>query len=165
MKFTVISVNVPEETYKELALRVSEGERSEFIREAIHEKLLKVPRPDKIAELEERLRRVEDDLSYIRKYLVELEVLTYNHGKINLYSFCIDEMDRGIIDYLLNHRGATTSEIAEALKANRWLILNRLKRIQKLSKSQIGKPVLSYTGAEKYGKRKAWWIEEESIEH
>jgi hypothetical protein len=73
-------------------------------------------------------------------------------------------MDRGIIDYLINHRGATTSEIAEALKANRWLILNRLKRIQKLSKRQIGKPALSYTGAEKYGKRKAWWIEEEFTE-
>ncbi len=164
-KFTVISAKIPEELYREFTLRVPEGERSEFIREAIYEKLQKVPRPDKITELEGRLNRVEEDLSYIKKYLAELEVLTYHRGRVNVYSFCIDDIDRKIMDYLLSHRGATTTEMAEALETNRWLILNRLRRIQKLSKRQLGKPVLNYVAGERYGKRKAWWIEEEFTEH
>lgn len=164
-KFTAISARIPEEVYKEFILRVPEGERSKFIREAIYEKLQKTPRPDKIAEIEERLIRVEEALSYIKKYLAELEVLTYHRGKVNLYSFCIDTLDREIIDYLLNNRGATTTEIAETLNTNRWLILNRLRRIQKLSKRQLGKPILNYIAGERYGKRKAWWIKEEFIEH
>jgi metal-responsive CopG/Arc/MetJ family transcriptional regulator len=44
----VISVKIPEEVYKEMILRVPEGERSNFIRDAIMEKLQKTPKPDKI---------------------------------------------------------------------------------------------------------------------
>jgi metal-responsive CopG/Arc/MetJ family transcriptional regulator len=37
----VISIKIPEDVYQELALRVPEGERSNFIRDAIIEKLQK----------------------------------------------------------------------------------------------------------------------------
>jgi hypothetical protein len=50
------------------------------------------------------------------------------------------------------------------LKTNRWLVLNRLRRIQKVSRKQLGKPVIEYSAAEKSGKKKAWWINEELIE-
>jgi len=53
-KLAVISAKIPDEVYKELALRIPEGERSNFIREAIVEKLEKTPRPDKIFELEQK---------------------------------------------------------------------------------------------------------------
>jgi len=160
----VISVKIPEEVYQELALRVPEGERSNFIRDAIIEKLQKTPKPDKILEIEKRLEKLEAEFSQIRRYLADLELLTYERGKANPHSFCLDETDHKIVDYLIHYRGATTPELAEYLKTNRWLVLNRLKRLMKNSKNQLGKPIVEYFPGEKAGKKKAWWINEELIE-
>jgi len=160
----VISVKIPEKVYQELALRVPEGERSNFIRDAIIEKLQKTPKPDKILEIEKRLEKLEAEFSQIRKYLADLELLTYERGKANPHSFCLDETDHKIVDYLIHYKGATTPELAEYLKTNRWLVLNRLKRLMKNSKKQLGKPIIEYHPGEKAGKKKAWWINEELIE-
>ena len=163
-KLTVISAKIPDEVYKELALRIPEGERSDFIRKAILEKLEKTPRPDKIFELEQKIGKLETELFTIKKYLAELEVLTYEKGRVNPHTFCIDEIDHKIVDYLLDHRGATTTELADFLRTNRWLILNHLRRIERSSKKQLGKSAVEYYSGEKAGKRKAWWIREELIE-
>ncbi|MEM3578165.1 MAG: ribbon-helix-helix domain-containing protein [Candidatus Bathyarchaeia archaeon] len=163
-KLRVISVKIPEEVYKEMLIRVPEGERSDFIRDAIMEKLQKTPKPDKILELEERISRIEKEFAEVRKYLADLELLTYERGKTNPHNFCTDETDHKIVDYLIHYKGATTPELADYLKTNRWLVLNRLKRIEKLSKKQLGKPIIEYYPGEKMGKKKAWWINEELIE-
>jgi Arc/MetJ-type ribon-helix-helix transcriptional regulator len=160
----VVSVKVPEEVYHEMVLRVPEGDRSNFIREAIIEKLQKTPKADKLLELEERMGKIEHEFGEIRKYLADLELLTYQHGKINPHTFCIDEIDHKIVDYLLHYKGATTPELADYMKTNRWLILNRLRKIQRNSKKQFGKPVIDYYAGEKSGKKKAWWINEELIQ-
>jgi len=160
----VVSVKIPEEVYKEMILRVPEGERSNFIRDAIAEKLQKTPKPDKILELEHRVSKMEDDFSEIRKYLADLELLTYERGETNPHAFCMDELDHKIIDYLIHYKGATTPELAEYLKTNRWLVLNRLRRMQKISRKQLGKSIIDYYPGEKSGKKKAWWINEEMIE-
>ena len=163
-KLRVVSVKIPEEVYKEMILRVPEGERSNFIRDAIMEKLQKTPKPDKIFELEERLSRIEAEFSQIRKYLADLELLTFDRGKVNPHMFCLDELDHKIVDYLTHYKGATTPELAEYLKTNRWLILNRLKRMERTSRKQLGKSIIKYYPGEKSGKKKAWWINEEIIE-
>jgi len=163
-KVVTISAKIPEEVYKELVLRVPEGDRSSFIREAIIEKLQKIPRPDRIFEMEKRIANIEDEISQIKKYLAELELVTTEKGKVNPYTFCLDTLDQKIIDYLIHYKGATTPELAEHTKTNRWLVLNRLRRINKLSKKQIGKPIVEYYAGEKSGKRKAWWINQELIE-
>ena len=163
-KLVVVSAKIPEETYKELLLRIPERERSDFIREAVMEKLEKTPRPDKILELENRMGRLETELAEIKKYLAELEVLTFERGKINPHTFCIDEIDHKIIDYLLHYKGATTPELADYTKTNRWLVLNRLRKMQKTSKKQLGKPIIIYYAGETQGKYKAWWLNEELIE-
>jgi metal-responsive CopG/Arc/MetJ family transcriptional regulator len=160
----VVSLKIPEEVYNEMVIRVPEGDRSNFIREAIIEKLQKTPKADKLLELEERMRKIETEFGEIRKYLADLELLTYEHGKINPHSFCIDETDHKIMDYLLHYKGATTPELADYIKTNRWLILSRLRRIQRTSKKQCGKPVIDYYAGEKSGKKKAWWINEELIQ-
>ncbi|MGB9959410.1 MAG: hypothetical protein ACPLKQ_02680 [Candidatus Bathyarchaeales archaeon] len=160
----VISVKIPEEVYKEMILRIPEGDRSTFIRDAIIEKLQKVPKPDRILELEQRLEKIEVEFSKIRKYLADLEMLTYERGGTNPHTFCIDETDHRIIDYLMHYKGATTPELAEYLKTNRWLVLNRLRRIERNSKKQLGKPIIEYYPGERSGKKKAWWIKEEFIE-
>jgi len=163
-KFTVVSAKIPGEVYKELALRIPEGERSSFIREAILEKLEKIPRPDKILELEQKVKQLTNEVNKIKDGLTKLEILTYEGGKVNPHAFCIDETDKKIVDYLLDHRGATTTELAEALETNRWLVLNRLRKIEKTSKKQLGKAVIEYCSGKKAGKRKAWWITEELAE-
>jgi Arc/MetJ-type ribon-helix-helix transcriptional regulator len=157
----VVSVKIPEEVYSEMTLRVPEGDRSNFIREAIVEKLQNTPKADKLLELEQRMGKIEREFGEVRKYLADLELLTYQHGKINPHTFCIDEVDHKIIDYLLHYKGATTPEIAEYVKTNRWLVLNRLRKIQRNSKKQVGKPLIDYYAGEKSGKKKAWWISEE----
>lgn len=163
-KARVISIKISEDVYKEMLLRVPEGERSNFIRDAILEKLQKTPKPDKILELEQRMSKMENAFSEIRKYLADLELLTYDRGKINPHTFCIDEIDHKILDYLVHYKGATTPELAEYMKTNRWLVLNRLRRMQKVSRKQLGKSIIEYYPREKSGKKKAWWINEELIE-
>jgi hypothetical protein len=159
----VVTVKIPEDVFKELALRIPEGDRSNFIREAISEKLQKTPKPDKLLALEERMSKLEGEFAQVRKYLADLELLTFEHGKVNPHSFCIDETDHKIIEYLMHYKGATTPELAEYLKSNRWLILNRLRKIQRTSKKQCGKSVIDYCGGERSGKKKAWWINEEVV--
>ena len=160
----VVSVKIPEEVYHEMVLRVPEGDRSNFIREAIIEKLQKTPKADKLLELEERMGKIEREFGEVRKYLADLELLTFQHGKINPHTFCIDEIDHKIVDYLLHYKGATTPELADYMKTNRWLILNRLRKMQRNSKKQFGKPLIDYCAGEKSGKKKAWWINEELIQ-
>ena len=160
----MISAKIPEEVYGEMVLRVPEGDRSNFIREAIVEKLQNTPKTDKLLELTERMGKIESEFAEIRKYLADLELLTFQHGKINPHTFCIDETDHKIIDYLLHYKGATTPEIAEYVKTNRWLVLNRLRKIQRNSKKQNGKSIIDYYAGEKSGKKKAWWISEEISE-
>ena len=163
-KVKIISAKIPAEVYKEIALRVPEGDRSNFIRDAIMEKLEKTPKPDKILGLEQRLSKIEDAVSEIKKYLTDLELLTYGREKANPSTFCVDEIDRKMMDYLVHYKGGTTPEIAEYLKTNRWMVLNRLRRIQKASKKQLGKSIVDYYAGEKSGKKKAWWINEELTE-
>ena len=163
-KYTVVSAKIPDELYKELALRIPQGERSTFIREAILEKLEKTPRPDKIFGLEQKLNQLQNDVNKIKDGLTKLEILTHETGKINPHVFCIDTVDTKLVNHLLDHRGATTTELAELLKTNRWLVLNRLRKIEKASKKQLGKSIIEYYPGERAGKRKAWWIKEELIE-
>jgi hypothetical protein len=160
----IVSVKISEEVFQEMALRIPEGDRSNFIREAIAEKLQKTPKPDILLSLQERMGKIEQEFGQIRKYLADLELLTFQHGKINPHSYCIDEIDHKIMEYLLNYKSATTPELAEYVKTNRWLILNRLRKIQKASKKQIGKSIIEYYAGERSGKKKAWWIDEELIQ-
>jgi len=162
-KLVTISVKMPEKLYAELAVRIPEGERSIFIRDAIIEKLEKTPRADKILELERKIEHLESDLSMIKTYLSDLEILSYDRGRVNPHVFCIDDVDHKIVDYLTHYKGATTPELAEALEVNRWLILNRLKRIQRSSERQLGKPIITYYARKRLSKRKAWWLVEDMI--
>jgi hypothetical protein len=159
-----ISAKIPEELYKEMALRIPEGDRSSFVRDAIMDKLQNTPKPDKILELEQRVCKIENEVSEIRKYLADLDLLTYQRGKADPRTFATDETDHKIINFLIHYKGGTTPELADYLKTNRWLVLNRLRRMQKASKKQLGRPIIEFCAGERSGKKKAWWINEELIE-
>jgi len=160
----VVSAKIPDAVYKEMVLRVPEGDRSSFIRDAILEKLQKTPKPDKILELEQRLSSIEKEFSGIKKSLADLELLTHDQGKVDPHEFCMDELDRKLVDYLVHYKGATTPEIAEYSETNRFLVLNRLRRLHKASKKKLGRSILEYYAGEKAGKKKAWWINQELVE-
>jgi hypothetical protein len=157
-------VKLPEEVYQEMVLRIPEGDRSNWLREAIAEKLQKTPKPDTLLTLQSRMAKIEEEFGQIRKYLADLEILTFQHGKINPHQFGTDEVDHKIIEYLLHYKSATTPELAEYAKTNRWLILNRLQKIEKNSKRQVGKSIIEYYAGERSGKKKAWWLDEELIQ-
>jgi hypothetical protein len=159
-----ISVKVPEAVYGELCLRVPEGDRSVFVRDAIVEKLGRTPKADRVLELEGRFEKMWQEFAQVKKYLADLEMLTYDRGKVNPHSFCLDDLDHKIVDYLMHYKGGTTPELAEYLESNRWLVLNRLRRLQKNSRKQLGKPVIDFCAGERSGKKKAWWINEELTE-
>ena len=160
----IVSAKIPEDVYKEMALRIPEGDRSTFIREAISEKLEKTPKADKLLALQERMGKIEQEFGQIKKYLADLEILTFQHGKIDPHAYCIDEVDHKIMEYLMHYKSATTPELADYVKTNRWLILNRLRKIQKNSKKQAGKSIIEYYAGERSGKKKAWWIDQELIQ-
>ena len=157
----VVSAKIPDEVYREFALRVPEGERSDFIRSAIVEKLQSVPRPDRLLSLEGRIKNLETGLAEVKRCLADLEILTIEKGKVNPHTFCIDETDRKIVDLLLHSKGATTPELASYMKTNRWHVLNRLRKMQKRSSVQLGKSIIEYYGGERQGKKKAWWLTQE----
>jgi S-adenosylmethionine:tRNA-ribosyltransferase-isomerase (queuine synthetase) len=157
-------VKLPEEVYQEMVLRIPEGDRSSWLREAIAEKLQKTPKPDTLLALQDRMSKIEEEFGQIRKYLADLEILTFQHGKINPHQFGTDEVDHKIIEYLLHYKSATTPELAEYAKTNRWLILNRLQKIEKNSKKQVGKSIIEYYAGERGGKKKAWWLDEQLIQ-
>ena len=161
---TVVSAKLPDKLYKELALRIPEGERSAFIREAIFEKLEKIPRPNKLLKLEKSLNQLTKTVTTIKNSLAQLEILAHESGKTNPYVFCVDSIDNKLVTFLIDHRGATTPELAEHLETNRWLVLNRLRKLEKSSKKQLGKPMFEYYAGQRNGKRKAWWINEDLIE-
>ncbi len=160
----IVTVKLPEDVYHEMALRIPEGDRSNFIREAIAEKLEKTPKADTLLALQERMGKIEQEFGQIRKYLADLEILTYQHGRIDPHAYCNDELDHKIMEYLLHYKSATTPELAEYVKTNRWLVLNRLQKIEKASKKQTGKSIIEYYAGEKSGKKKAWWIDQELIQ-
>jgi len=107
---------------------------------------------------------LEGELIGVRKILADLELLTFGRGKVNPHAFCIDELDHKIMDYLTHYKGATTPELADYLKVNRWLVLNRLRKMQKTSTKQCGKAVIDFYGGVKSGKKKAWWINDEMVQ-
>jgi len=156
----VVTVKLSDDIYQELALRIPEGDRSTFIRDAIAEKLQTTPKPDKLLAVEQRMAQLEEQFGQIQKYLIDLDILTFQRGKINPYQYAQDDLDRQIIEYLLNYKSATTPELADYLKINRWLVLNRLQKIEKISQKQAGKSIIEYYAGERSGKKKAWWLDE-----
>jgi hypothetical protein len=163
-KTITVSFKVPEEVHKELQLRISEGERSNFIRDALLEKLSKTPRPDRLLILDERVKNLETSLSDVKKLLADLQLLTFERGKVDPHLFGVDELDRRIIDFIVEEKGATTPELAEKFGVDRWTILERLKRIQSRSRRELGNSLIDFFGGEKYGKKRAWWLVEELLQ-
>lgn len=124
-----------------------------------------------------KVRKIEDRLDALEKFrdkaLPVLEaaqkVLEISKEKFNPFSLCKDGVDRQIIDYLIEHKAAGTSELAEALQLDNPKVIGRHvvgKRIIRMKEvfERNGWHVLDFHPENKEGKFRAWWLSIEDID-
>jgi hypothetical protein len=79
---------------------------------------------------------------------------------------CRDDLDRAILSYLLQHRGASTPELADALAkdpSKRRTINDRINKMNSRAKDILKTNILQFHKGEVDGKRGAWWIIDPSL--
>lgn len=96
-----------------------------------------------------------------------IKFLDISRPKVDPKKYCSDEMDKKIIDYLIENKGAGTTEIAKALgldpEKGRHIIGKRLAKLKRLSEED-GWDILEFHKERKEGKFRAWWINIEQID-
>lgn len=121
-----------------------------------------------MSEIEKRLRKLEKFmdrnvpvLESVRKFL------DLSRPRVNPAKYCRSSLDRQIIEYLIEHKGAGTSEIAKALGLNpqkaRHTIGKHLIKIARFSAND-GWDILEFHPEMKEGKFRAWWIDIEQTD-
>jgi hypothetical protein len=121
-----------------------------------------------LSEIEKRLRALEKFRDKYEPVLQEvIKFLDISRPKVDPKKYCSDEIDRKIIDYLIENKGAGTTEIAKALgldpEKGRHIIGKRLAKMQRLSEED-GWDILEFHPERKEGKFRAWWINIEQID-
>jgi hypothetical protein len=138
---------------------VGKGGRHRFIKDAILWRL-EQDLPPIIMELAddvEELRRRVGHLESTQSASVYMEDLSDNvRNKV-----CRDELDRRLLAYFLQHRGATTPELAEAMAGSsgkRRTIHDRIVKLNERAVQLLGVPILVHDKGIIEGKRGAWWV-------
>ncbi|WXG42692.1 MAG: ribbon-helix-helix domain-containing protein [Promethearchaeati archaeon SRVP18_Atabeyarchaeia-1] len=154
-----VTVRIPKELVKELDAKVEPRYRSEYIRQAIMDKLKSGPaesptrgRNDEINELKARISALENAIRGLGKKGYEAQVPAL------LEVIALDETDRKIISYLVEHKSATTKELEKVVNLRRRMILERTKEIENKYEEKFGKPFLKFVRGKRDGKRQAWWL-------
>jgi len=154
-----ISLKVPREILHFLDEKVGQGRRSEFIRQAIIEKL-KMSNGDArdpiIKEIDSLKRKVEE----LERILRVHKLGEGGRKQHPLYRICRDENDRKIVEYLLREGGATTKELEKVVGLKRRQILNRMKYLSEKAEKELGRGTLRYVRSRVKGKRQAWWLKD-----
>ena len=86
---------------------------------------------------------------------------------MNPAKYCSDELDRRIIDHLIEHHADGTTKIAKALglkpESGRHIIGKRLEKMRCLSEADTWH-ILTFHPERKEGKFRAWWLTLEDID-
>jgi Arc/MetJ-type ribon-helix-helix transcriptional regulator len=154
-----VTVRIPKELAKELDSKVEPRYRSEYIRQAIIDKLRRGSnepptrdRNDEINGLKDRISALEDAIKDLGKKGREVQVPAL------LEDISLDETDRQIIGYLVEHKSATTRELEKVVNLRRIMILERTKQIENKYEEKLGRPFLKFIRGKRDGKRQAWWL-------
>lgn len=153
-----IRLRLDRETLDRIDELVSESGRQRFIREAVLERLNE-DLPPVIYELMEEVRQLSSRVDYLEE-LRETSVFRGELKEIIKTSVCRDELDRKILAYILQHRGATSPDLAENLLSNsskRRTIVDRISKLNQRAQSELGHEILHHERGEREGKRGAWW--------
>ncbi|MCF2135943.1 MAG: hypothetical protein K9W43_01765 [Candidatus Thorarchaeota archaeon] len=160
-KDSIQSIRVTLETnvIERIDALVGRGGRQRFIRDAILWRLDRELPPivmDLAAELERLKARVEQ-----LENLHSPETLLQFLNDVALHKVCRDDLDRRLLRYFVQHEGATTPELAEALLGSvskRRTVLDRIDGLNKRAEEFLGVPILTLEKGLTRGKRGAWWL-------
>ena len=153
-----IRLRLDRETIDRIDELVGESGRQRFIREAVLGRLDE-ELPPVIYDLLEDVRQLTARVDYLE----ELRETSVFHGELNetiKKRVCRDELDRKILVFILQHRGATSPELAESLlgsSSKRRTIVDRISKLNQRSQAEIGAELLYHERGERDGKRGAWW--------
>ncbi|MFW9907998.1 MAG: hypothetical protein ACFFEF_05430 [Candidatus Thorarchaeota archaeon] len=153
-----IRLRLARETVERIDELVGEAGRPRFIRESI-EWRLDEELPPAVFELMTEMRLLKARVEYLEK-LRDTDVFRGELNEVVKLRVCRDELDRKIISHILQHRGATSPDLAETLlgdKSKRRTILDRISKLNKRAETELGHEILRHEHGELEGKRGAWW--------
>jgi len=121
--------------------------------------------------------KVEDRIEALEKFrdktlpIIEAvqKFLDLSKERFNPASLCKDEIDKRIIDYLIEHKAGATSDIAQALglenpkNVGRHIIGKRIQRLKEVFERNNWN-VLEFHPENKDGKFRAWWLSIDEID-
>lgn len=121
-----------------------------------------------MSEIEKRLRKLEKFKDKAQPVLTAVvKFLDLSRPRANPEKYCRCDLDRKIINYLIDHKGAGTTELAKALgldpKKGRHTIGKHLAKIARLSQND-GWDILEFHPEKKEGKMRAWWLDIEQVD-
>ena len=153
-----IRLRLDRETIERIDELVGESGRQRFIREAVLERLDN-DLPSVVYDLMEEMKQISARVEYLED-LRDTSVFRGELNEIIKTRVCRDELDRKLLAYILQFRGATTPELSEELlgtSEKRRTILDRIAKLNERAQSEIGHKILRHERGEQQGKRGAWW--------
>jgi metal-responsive CopG/Arc/MetJ family transcriptional regulator len=162
-ELVTVTLRIPKELLEEVERKVEPRYRSEYIRQAIIDRLKRESSPksmesqsDDVDELRTRITAIEEILKRLTTQSLETQLPAL------LEVIASDETDRRIIKYILENKSATTKELEKVVALRRRMILTRIKTMEDKHKEKFGKPFLIYQrGKGTDGKRQAWRLTEQ----
>ncbi len=154
-----VRVRIPRDVLERIDLAAGPNGRQRFILESLLWRLDKEIPPvvldllDDVDELKLRVKHLEE----ARGTSIYRQDLTEEVRK----EVCRDDLDRQILAYFLQHKGATTPELAEELlddESKRRTIHDRISKLNENAEEILGTEILEFERGERAGKRGAWWI-------
>ncbi len=138
---------------------VGRAGRQRFIRDAVLWRLNR-ELPPIVLDLQEQMKQLQERVAHLESLHSPTELLS-NLNEVTLRKVCRDDTDRKLLQYFVQHEGATTPELAEAIlgsKDKRRTILDRIAGINRRAEEFLGSPILSLEKGVVRGKRGAWWL-------
>jgi metal-responsive CopG/Arc/MetJ family transcriptional regulator len=158
-ELVTVTLRIPKELVKELDAKVEPRYRSEYIRQAILDKLKRGSSQtatgnsnEEMSELRTRISTLEETVRNLGKQSYETQIPAL------LEVIALDEIDRRIINHIVQSKSATTKELEKVVNLRRRMILERMKGIEDRYEEKFGKPFLKFIRGKREGKRQAWWL-------
>ncbi len=120
--------------------------------------------------IEGRIEALEKKWDHAAPLIEEIrKFLDISKPRINPFQYCKDDLDRQILNYLIDNKAGATSEIAAALglespkRIGRHTIGKRIMRLKNVLERNSWL-VLTFHPENKEGKFRAWWLAIEDID-
>jgi len=155
-KVQTVCIKLSKNLLDQIDAALSGKSRSEFIREAIIEKLSlsnnNVAIIERLNSLESELYELKEKISIIERELPSTHIKDKADIKSILMASAKDDIDLKIINFLLEKGYVKISELVGILPIKRRQIVNRLRRLSQDTGA------IKYITYNKNGVTKAWWL-------